>query len=73
MQTMLLPFIEKITKHPQDYNLASRHKMCANMDGFDLSNCGWPYSRVWTFHKNGKLKNEMSLVQPPTALSLLNL
>jgi hypothetical protein len=73
MRTMLLPFIERMTERPQDYNLASRSKLCSNLDGLDLISCGWPYSRSWTFNKRGRLIKEISYVSPPSEIDLLHI
>lgn len=71
-RTMLLSLIERITKKPQDSNLASRHKSCANLDGLDITDCGWPYSRYWVFGHNALLKKEATFFSPPNLFTDLN-
>lgn len=72
-RAMLLPFVERMTGHRQDPNLASRHKPCANLDGLDLTHCGWPYSRSWTFDRRGRLRHEQTFTSPPLSFEPLDL
>lgn len=72
-RAMLLPFVERMTGHKQDPNLASRHKPCTNLDGLDLTHCGWPYSRSWTFDRRGRLRHEQTFTSPPQFFELLDL
>jgi hypothetical protein len=63
MRTMLIGFLEELTGRKHNTYIESRHpgKFCGNLDGYDVTACGWPASKWWLVERQGR--NQYTVVK----------